>query len=203
MFIAQPPIDFSAPLGAGCDGWRIVSQARERLLDDHNAVSEVLKQLLTALDNKDLQTSYARLDLLWARLAVHIRAEHLHLFPAVIGRLTATVDAPAASDLNEAQSMIEKLRNDHDFFMHELARAIGVLRELNASDASKLGAVGDTVREIEKRLATHNEIEENQIYHWASTILTEPEQTDLAARINAELENRPPRFSVEAWANRL
>ena len=166
----------------------MMSQARERLLDDHNAVSEVLKQLLTALDDKDVRATYSRLDLLWARLAVHIRAEHLHLFPAVLSRL------------NEAQPVVERLRMDHEFFMRELAQAIGVLREL---DETKLGAVGDTVREIEKRLATHNDIEESQIYHWASTILTEPEQTDLAARINAELENRPPRFSMEAWANRL
>ena len=159
-----------------------------RLLDDHNSVSQLLRQLLTALDNKDVRATYSRLDLLWARLAVHIRAEHLHLFPAVLSRLT------------EAQPVVERLRTDHDFFMRELARAIGLLREL---DETKLDAVGDTVREIAKRLATHNDIEEKQIYHWASTILTEPEQTDLAARINAELENRPPRFSEEAWANRL
>ena len=168
------------------------SEARQRLLDDHHAVSEVLKQLLTALGNKDVQTSYSKLDLLWGRLAVHIRAEHLHLFPTVMSRR-----------LTEAQPVVENLRVDHDFFMRGLARAIGVLRELPAIDEASLTAVANTVREIEKRLATHNEIEENQIYHWASTILTEPEQTDLAARINAELENRPPRFSAEAWANRL
>ena len=167
------------------------SEARQRLLDDHDAVSEVLKQLLTALDNNDVQTSYSKLDLLWARLAVHVRAEHLHLFPTMMSRLT------------EAQPVVENLRSDHDFFMRELARAIGVLRELPEHDEVKLDTVRETVREIEKRLATHNEIEENQIYQWASTILTEPEQTDLAARINAELENRPPRFSAEAWANRL
>ena len=167
------------------------SEARQRLLDDHDAVSEVLKQLLKALDNNDVQTSHAKLDLLWARLAVHIRAEHLHLFPTMMSRLT------------EAQPVVENLRSDHDFFMHELARAIGVLRELPEHDEANLDTVRETVREIEKRLATHNEIEENQIYQWASTILTEPEQTDLAARINAELENRPPRFSAEAWANRL
>lgn len=167
-----------------------MSQARERLLDDHHAVSEVLKQLLTVLDNKDAQTSYSKLDLLWARLAVHIRAEHLHLFPAVMTRLT------------EAQSIVERLRMDHDFFMRELARAIGILREFHpASDEAKLAAVGDIIRDVEKRLATHNEIEENQIYRWSSTILTEPEQLELLARINAELENRPPRFSVEVWAN--
>jgi hypothetical protein len=166
-----------------------VSQAHQRLSDDHQAVSEVLKQLLTALHNKDVEVSYFKLDLLWARLAVHIRAEHLHLFPTLMSRLP------------EAESIVEKLRADHDFFMRELARAISFLRELPASDEAKLTAVGDIVREVEKRLATHNEIEENQIYRWAGTILTQPEQTDLAARINAELENHPPRFSAEAWAN--
>lgn len=171
-------------------------QARQRLSDDHLAVNEVMEQLLTALDNNDVQASYFKLDLLWARLAVHIRAEHLHLFPAVTSRLS------------EAQVIVESLRADHDFFMRELARAIGILRELiktitRAGDDLKLAAVGDAVREIEKRLATHNEIEESQIYRWSSTILTEPEQLELLARINAELESRPPRFSEEAWANSL
>lgn len=158
----------------------------ERLSDDHEAVSEVLNQLLTALDNQDVQTSYSRLDLLWARLAVHIRAEHLHLFPAI------------ASKLTEAQPIIDRLRVDHDFFMRELARAIGILR--NEAD---LAAVGDIVREVEKRLATHNEVEESQIYRWSSIMLTQPEQLELLTRIDAELENRPPRFSEEAWANCL
>ena len=85
--------------------------------DDHHSVDEVLKQLLTALDNKDVQTSYAKLDLLWARLAVHIRAEHLHLFPAV------------TKHSSEAGAIVKELRTDHDFFMKELARAIGILRE--------------------------------------------------------------------------
>ena len=170
-------------------------QARQLLSDDHDAVHEVLQQLLTAFSNKDVQTSHAKLDLLWARLGVHIRAEHLHLFPAI------------ASEFSEAQSIIDNLRADHDFFMHELAQAIGILRELptllaSESDEAKWAAVGDTVREIEKRLATHNEIEENQIYHLASTILSEPAQMELSARINAELEHRPSRFSAEAWANK-
>ena len=84
----------------------MASEARQRLSDDHQAVNEVLKQLLTALDNNDVEASYAKLDLLWARLAVHIRAEHLHLFPTVINRL--------ANDSSEAQSLIEELRADHD-----------------------------------------------------------------------------------------
>jgi hemerythrin superfamily protein len=164
----------------------MVLPVRQRLSDDHHAVNEVLEQLLTALAHKDLQTSYSKLDLLWARLAVHIRAEHLHLFPAIAPRIS------------QAQPTIERLREDHDFFMRELGGAIAILRE-----QSNFTAVTNTVREVEKRLATHNEIEENQIYQWSSTILTESEQLDLLARINAELEHRPPRFSAEAWANRL
>lgn len=159
---------------------------RQRLSDDHHAVNEVLKQLLTALANKDVQASYAKLDLLWARLAVHIRAEHLHLFPALAPRIS------------QAQPTIDRLREDHDFFMRELGHAIAIFRE-----QSDFTAVTNTVREVENRLATHNEIEENQIYQWSSTILSEPEQLELLARINAELEHRPPRFSAEAWANRL
>ena len=157
-----------------------------RLSDDHKAVGEVLAQLWRALNNKDIQTSYARLDLLWARLAVHIRAEHLHLFPVILAKTT------------DAQTLIEPLRADHDFFMRELARALGILR-----DEPNLETVTAIVREVENRLATHNEIEEHQIYPQSSRLLTEPEQLDLLARINAELENRPPRFSAEAWANSL
>ena len=161
-----------------------MSEPREILANDHEAVGEVLQQLLTVLQNNDVRESYARLDLLWARLAVHIRAEHLHLFPAIAARVT------------EAATVIENLRADHDFFMRELAQAIGKLRE------GTLTSVLDTVREVEKRLASHNEIEEKQVYHWVGSVLTDSEQIALATRINEELEKRPPRFSLETWANR-
>lgn len=171
----------------------MVSGTRKQLADDHEAVHEVLAQLVTALRNKDVAASYVKLDLLWARLAVHIRAEHLHLFPAVTSRMS------------EAQTTVEKLREDHDFFMRELARAVGILRELprplSSGDESRLSSVLDVVLAVEKRLADHNDIEEKEVYHWAATVLTETEQIDLAARVNAELENRPSRFSVEAWVN--
>jgi len=183
----------------------MVLQARQRLSDDHQTIGEVLKQVLMALEKKDVQTSYSKLDLLWARLAVHIRAEHVDLFPAVTNGLRKSSDGVGA-DLSEALALVETLRADHDFFMHELARGIGILRELphrtvSTRSEAKLAAVGEVVREVEKRLATHNEIEENQIYRWASVILTQSEQMILLSRINTQLENRPPRFSEEAWAN--
>ena len=154
------------------------------LADDHRAVNEILQQLLQALDDKDVQATHAKLDLLWARLAVHIRAEHLHLFAAVVSKHP------------EAASVIETLRADHDFFMRELAHALGLVR-----DGAEATAVSPTIREVEKRLISHNELEETQVYRWASMILTESEQIELAIRIHNELEKRPPRFSPESWKN--
>jgi hemerythrin-like domain-containing protein len=187
----------------------MISEASQRLADDHAALDEVLSQLWKALDTGDVAVSHARLDLFWARLAVHIRAEHLHLFPAVINGLSRTSDEQTfALTLSEAQSTLERLRADHDFFMHELAQAIGILRDLLKATDRHAGddgirTVWDTILEIEKRLLRHNELEENRIYRWATTILNEQEQADLATRVNAELANRPPRFSLDAWSNQL
>jgi len=176
-------------------------RVRQLLSNDHRAVNDLLSQLVTALSHKDVQSSLSFLDLLWARLAVHIRAEHLHLFPAVVNRLAET-RTEAGSSLDEARALVEGLRTDHEFFMVELAREIGVLRELTTTnDQIKLAAVGDAVRTVKQRLMTHNQIEENQIYRWVKTLLTEPEQRELASLINSELENRPPRFSAAAWSN--
>ena len=185
------------------------TEATKPLAHDHAALDEVLNQLQTALERGDVAASHSKLDLFWARLAVHVRAEHLHLFPAIIdGSSCPSGEQTLAFTLSEAQSTVERLRADHDFFMHQLAQAIGILRDLlkatnrNAIDEGTR-TVRDAVLEIEKRLVIHNELEENKIYRWATTILDEQEQTDLANRIHAELANRPPRFSLNAWSNRL
>lgn len=182
------------------------SEATKLLTHDHAALDEVLNQLQTALDSGDVEGSHAKLDLFWARLAVHIRAEHLHLFPAIINRLRSTADERIFGlTLSKAQAVVERLRADHDFFMHELARAIGILRDLvkvtdrGADEGTR--KVRDAVLEIEKRLVIHNELEESQIYRWATTILSEQEQVELANRINAELANRPPRFALRIWSS--
>lgn len=178
----------------------MLSAASKRLADDHSALDEVLSGLRKALDTDDVAASHARLDLFWARLAVHIRAEHLHLFPAIMNGLSKTADDQAVGPTrNEGQQTIELLRADHDFFMHELARAIGILRDLvKTADRHAIHEGMRLVREavfgVEQRLIFHNELEETQIYRWANIILTEPEQDELATRISAELANPPPRF---------
>jgi hypothetical protein len=64
-----------------------MGQVSQQLIDDHAAIDRVLKELQAALWSSDLETAHAKLDLFWARLAVHVRAEHLHVFPTVLSSL--------------------------------------------------------------------------------------------------------------------
>jgi hypothetical protein len=173
----------------------------ELLECDHEELDGVLGELFLALDHGDKGESFARLDLLWARLAIHIRAEHLCLFPAILGApqalFTGTGGAP---HLEEAQSAIGVLRGDHDFFMHELAKAINLMRALKS--ASDTGVIGERLREVRSivqsvktRLGAHNHLEENQVYRWIDVLLDEAERLDLDVRVRRELENLPTRFT--------
>lgn len=168
---------------------------------DHEELDGVLRELFLALDRGDKDESFARLDLLWARLAMHIRAEHLCLFPAILDApqalLTGRDGAPRPE---QAQGAIAMLRDDHDFFMRELAKAINILRALKTtSDASAvrdgLSEVRSIVLSVKTRLGTHNQLEENQVYGWIDVLLGEAARSDLDAHMRRELENLPQRFT--------
>ena len=166
-----------------------------RLAHDHAALDELLKQLQQAVAAGDLDRSFAKLDLFWARLAVHIRAEHHHLFPAVLNRLRENTDQTLKPSLSEAEATVDRLRADHDYFMHELPQAIRLLL------AGNFKAVQDGINEIEKRLVAHNEIEEAEIYNWATALFNEQQQMQLCALINEDLASHPPRFAPSEWLN--
>ena len=180
----------------------MLSDVSGHLADDHAALSEVLNQLQEQLNDGNVEASHSCLDLFWARLAVHIRAEHLHLFPTVLKGLGDTKVGPlVAPSQAEGQLAVERLRADHDFFMHELGRAMSTLRSLLRTTDPRgieqgLNAVRETIFQVEKRLIIHNVSEENQIYRWASSVLNEPEQLELATRINGELSKLPARFAL-------
>ena len=169
---------------------------------DHEKLGGILSGLFTALDVGDVEESFKRLDLFWARLGVHIRAEHLCLFPAILhklnsGRKQCGGDTPS---LDEARQAIAQLRTDHDFFMRELASAVKKMRDLrvppgNQSAANILQFVRGRVAAVSHRLESHNELEEEQVYRWADQLLNLREQTRLAAKLRQEIENLPPRFS--------
>lgn len=174
----------------------------EQLTDDHSELGDLLGRLINALERKDVAESHATLDLFWARLAVHIRAEHLHLFPEILRAVNRNPSQSPTEDLpspTETQRVIEELRNDHEFFMRELSEAIIITRSL-LKDAAVSGdpfkEVHDRVCAVQARLVKHNEIEEQGIYAWSRSLLSEAEQSELAARVNRELQNMPPRFDV-------
>ena len=169
----------------------------EHLIDDHAALDEILNQLQSALRSNNIEDAHSKLDRFWARLAVHIRAEHLHLFPTVLGSLKTA---------DEAQEIVAELREDHDFFMAQLALAIEIMRELVTLPEQPilpegLNNVKKIVLEVDQRLVRHNQLEESTIYHWASISLNPEEQTRLASEITTELRKHPPRFTLSTWLN--
>jgi hypothetical protein len=172
----------------------------ERLAHDHAELDNLLAEVIAALEAKDIARSHTTLDLFWARLAVHIRAEHLRLFPAVLNALRGKQqNEPAPGD---ARSAIEELQRDHDFFMRELSQAVittrGLLTNAGRQAAEReLNDVRARVVTLQARLAKHNRLEEEGIYLWTSSLLSETERSGLASQVQLELTNMPPRFGGE------
>jgi hypothetical protein len=174
-------------------------EALRLLAADHAELDGLLRALRAELEGGDAAAALARLDLFWARLAMHIRAENLHLFPAILAALSgdeARRDQTTPSR-EEARADIARLRGDHDFFMHELAGAVKAMRGLKhggVREGNVLGDVNRVVRTLDGRLAAHNRLEEERVYRLPAVLLTAAEQAELAARVRRELDNLPPRF---------
>ena len=175
-------------------------QAASFLADDHSEIDILIGDLLAALAEEEKSKAFARLDMLWARLAVHIRAEHLCLFPSILeANFSASCSGPS---YQEAKRAIDQLRLGHDFFMRELGTNVNTMR--NQEDASGHGAIKQlrevrrSVLEIQARLAKHNQLEENHVYKWVNLVLDETERSALTARMRRQLENTPPRFSSDS-----
>jgi hypothetical protein len=168
------------------------------LAHDHSELDAALAGLVSALADGDAARSLDALDLFWARLAVHIRAENLHLFPVLLR--TAEIrrgSTPIAGlpEPKEIRHLLAQLRNDHDFFMSELTGAVKQLRSVCRTDQLEgLGEVREKIDAVSGRLDAHNALEESQVYLWAALLLDSPEQTALNENIRRELENLPPRF---------
>lgn len=175
--------------------------SRALLTDDHASLDVLLRETGAALRNRDIHAISSKLDLFWARLAVHIRAEHLHLFPTVLGALKNDAAISVAGlSLADAEFVVSSLRSDHYFFMRELASAVALVRERRSKQLSQtLTMIRKIMRGVESRLKRHNEIEESQIYPWATKTLSEQQQFELAGHIRHELMKRPKRFTEENW----
>ena len=175
----------------------MLQEGAQRLANDHDALKEILSELRRALNRGDLAQSYFALDRFWACLAIHIRAEHLHLFPAILNLVPSMDDEMTDWSLPKAENLIAQLRADHDFFMKKLGGAMLSMRRLIGKEPNErlaeLSQVRETVSEIEGRLQSHNDLEENEVYKWVGFLSAE-RQDSLAKQIAAELKNLPQRF---------
>lgn len=170
----------------------------EVLVDDHAEVGSLLGEALDAFDRHEAGAALACLDYVWARLAVHIRAEHLRLFPALLAGAEAVGASPAAAPTAaEVRATVERLREDHDFFMRELAAAVNALKELDARGgeaAARLAEVKRRVLTVAARLEEHNRVEEERAYRWPEALCEGAAREALSTELRRELENLPPRF---------
>jgi iron-sulfur cluster repair protein YtfE (RIC family) len=184
----------------------LVTENREQMVlgileQDHESLSELLQDLKSGLQ-QDAPRTFELLDLFWARLAVHIRAENLCLFPGILNaprQLFRTGDS--VPSFEEAKAAIESLRSDHNFFMDELATAVKTFREILASAQSpqhvteQLETIRQRVNAVSLRLEAHNALEEVRVYKWPGLILGTAELEDLTVALRRELDNLPGRFA--------
>ena len=148
---------------------------------DHREIDALYADAVAALESGNSAAALEGVDILWARLAVHIRAEHLHLFPALN-------QSPGAAEV------IRRLREDHNVFMNKLADSMKLLRTSGETSHTDMSEPLEIVRSLGPMLADHNRVEEETVYVDTGD-LSGAEQDELTAAIEKELTNLPPRFS--------
>ena len=170
------------------------------LENDHASLDQLLTELDKALAAPYQDRAFELLDLFWARLAVHIRAEHLHLFPALVSASSKFSGNDSLPSFAEVEENIARLRSDHDFFMKELGDMMKNVREIR-DKRSSLDKDGRQLRErlsvIRARLQGHNTLEEEHVYVWPAQVLDQQTYADLISQVRHELENLPPRFALK------
>jgi hemerythrin superfamily protein len=148
-----------------------------KLTADHREIDHLFGEAQTAVERRLQAEAHRALDRIWMRLAVHIRAEHRVLFPAV---------AEARPELGAA---LQSLREDHDFFMSTLAATVNGLK----SPAVDWTTVKATLASVHQRLASHNTIEEDRIYSLTG-LFPEEHRRRLTGDISRELAALPERY---------
>lgn len=171
------------------------------LKSDHEVLGEIVNQLKIQLGKPDLPWAFETLDLLWGSLAIHIRAENICLFPAILNAPRIKFgEGNNFPEYEEVKATIDNLRSDHNFFMTQLGSAMKELRGLMIHPENY--SMQDTVADLRRRinsvsdlLRVHNETEEEIIYRWPSLLLDDETLNQLEVGVRTEIENMPPRFA--------
>jgi len=164
-------------------------------------LGEILDQLKIQLTKPDLPLAFETLDLLWASLAVHIRAENICLFPAVLNAPRNKFgESNNMPDFEQVKATVDDLRSDHNHFMSELGVAMKEMRSLivhpeHYSVAGVVAVLRRRLDNLEELLERHNEKEEELIYLWPSLLLDDESLSQLELGLVTQIENMPPRFA--------
>ena len=167
------------------------------LVHDHSNLDELLEQVFDALGRSDRPRTFLTLDQFWARLAIHIRAEHLHLFPALLQKSRDSNSPGGIADVeSRLPDNISTLRRDHDFFVKEIGKDVNLLRadEKEKHENVDLGEIHKNLIIIAGRLEVHNTLEEIDVYPLAQALLSDEEIAELEVSMSKELAKLPPRF---------
>jgi hemerythrin HHE cation binding domain-containing protein len=177
----------------------MLSELMER---DHELLRDLLQKLESALQRRDAVTSFQLLDLFWTRLAVHIRAENVCLFPAILSA-PREIFGRTMPPFAEVETTIERLRVDHNFFMDQLSRAVKTMREFLAQSNTysrwkrtrQLNTIRARLQAVSTRLKAHDRLEEERVHEWPAITLNGADLRKLHDVVRHEIENLPPRFS--------
>lgn len=182
------------------------TKMNQLLTADHRELDVLLERLYSAIDGGIPREIFEKLDIFWARLAIHIRAEHLRLFPAILSAVKTQDQRNGSESLESVKSTLARLQKDHDFFVRELAAAMILARRSvveNNNTAETLTKIRNIVAEVHALLETHNEIEEAHVYFLAEDHIDSSEKEDLREMIRKELDNLPPRFDGDRMGSNI
>ncbi|NNE66997.1 MAG: hypothetical protein HKN33_10575 [Pyrinomonadaceae bacterium] len=176
--------------------------AIDKILEsDHREIDVILERLDEAFERGIVADIHFLTDYFWARLAMHIRAEHLHLFPAVldaVGSKAGNAVSISRPTLAHAEEVLIILRSEHNFFMDELADVMKRLRRIvrlrDPVPAVGLPLIRTQIGRVVETLASHNAVEESEVYIWVEEMVSNAKKAKLKTEIARELKNIPPRF---------
>ena len=147
------------------------------LATDHQELDGLFLEGEDALHRGDVGGAHSALDRIWMRLAVHIRAEHKVLFPALAGSGA------------EWEGHLQTLRVDHDFFMAALAVSLQALR----GPVADLPSIEVSMQSVRDRLTAHNALEESRVYPLADSLPSKQRQ-QMVGELAWELAFLPDRY---------
>ncbi len=165
------------------------------LINDHESLNKLLLELMGLVRRSDFRWSFELLDLFCAQLAVHIRAENVCLFPAILNAPNNRF-TEAGLEITALRETIEKLKHQHSMLTEELKKSASLMRELldnveNGENGGLTDAMAKSLTAVGILLAEHQELEEREVCPAAKLVLDPAEFVRLEEAVEQETHKLP------------